>query len=196
MGRTDLNILLLIMVRATSQQGLMVRDLITSRNKGVSSFQASARTKSKWLGNGKRLLSSDPSCGPSHRPVETNHEQQKGLLNNISKRVQIGISKFSTIFRNQGKGCEGYPKFRKRKFATKSSNITCTFCSTTRRFLQYLFPGSEKVGRPAGCDKFETPQSVSQNSTFQDGYSEDCSKSSQERDWAISKDFKDAYFHV
>ena len=107
-----------------------------------------------------------------------------GLINN-SKRVQIGISKSSTIFRNQGNGCEckqsGYPKFRNRKFATKSSNRTCTFCSTTPRFLQYLFPGSEKVGRPAGCDKFETPQSVSQNSTFQDGYSEDCSKSSQER---------------
>ena len=107
-----------------------------------------------------------------------------GLINN-SKRVQIGISKFSTIFRNQGNGCEckqsGYPKFRNRKFATKLSNRTCTFCSMTPRFLQNLFPGSEKVGRPASCDKFETPQPVSQNSTFQDGCSEDCSKSSQER---------------
>ena len=48
-------------------------------------------------------------------------------------------------------------------------------------FYSTFFLVPKKVGRSAGCDKFETPQSVSQNSTFQDGYSEDCSKSSQER---------------
>ena len=34
MGRTDLNILLLVMVTDTSQQGLMVRDLVISKIKG------------------------------------------------------------------------------------------------------------------------------------------------------------------
>ena len=116
--------------------------------------------------------------------MESKHGQQIGLINN-SNQVQIGISKFSTIFRNQGNSCgckqSDYPKFRNRKFATKNSYRTCSFCSTTLKFLQYFFPGSEKVRRPAGCDKFVTPKSVSQNSTFQDEYSEDCSKSSQKR---------------
>ena len=34
MGRTGLNILLLVMVTATSQQGLIVRDLVISRKRG------------------------------------------------------------------------------------------------------------------------------------------------------------------
>ena len=74
------------------------------QNKGVSSFRAPTRTKSKWIGNGKRSLSRDTSWGSSqifHRSVETNHGRQMGLINN-SKWVQIGISKSSTIFRNPG----------------------------------------------------------------------------------------------
>ena len=107
-----------------------------------------------------------------------------GVVNN-SKWVQVGISKSSTILRNQRNTCEckqpGYPKFRSRKFASKSSDRTCTFCSTTTRFLQYLFPGPQKVRRVAGCDKFETPQSVPQNTTFQNGYFENGLKPSKER---------------
>ena len=116
--------------------------------------------------------------------METHYRRQMGVVNN-SKWVQVRISKSSTILRNQRNTCEckqpGYPKFRSRKFASKSSDRTCTFCSTTTRFLQYLFPGPQKVRRVTGCDKFETPQSVPQNTTFQNGYFENGLKPSKER---------------
>ena len=116
--------------------------------------------------------------------METNNRLQMCSVN-YSRRLQTGISEFTSIFRNQTNSCECDKsrcfKFRGKKFVRKSSNRTCTFCRATPKFLQYLFLGSEKVRRATSCDKFETPHSVPQNSAFQDGHNENGSKPSKER---------------
>ena len=116
--------------------------------------------------------------------METDHRRQVGSINH-SKRIQIGVSKLASFLWNQRNSCQRqksrYFNFGSKKFARKSSNRTCTFCRQSPRFLQYLLFSSKKIGSIPSGDKSETPQPVSQNTTFQDGYYEDSSKSGNER---------------
>ena len=155
------------------------------QKKGVSSF--CAKQSNKWLKNKERTVSRDTSRGSSqifHRSMETNHRRQTGSINH-SKRIQTGVSKLASFLGNQRNSCQcqksWYFNFGSKKFPRKSSDRTCTFCRPSPRFLQYLLFSSKKIGSIPSSDKSETPQPVSQNTTFQDGYYEDSSKSSKER---------------
>jgi hypothetical protein len=59
---------------------------------------------------------------------------------------------------------------RNRYFNSKRCNRTCSPTGSSIRFLQYTFSGSEEERKNETCNKFETPQQVSQENSFQNGH--------------------------
>ena len=90
---------------------------------------------------------------------------------NNRERLHARISDFFSFFCNKGNTCE-CAQSRRDKFKIESLLRTCTFCSTTPRFFQYIFPGPQNIGRTTSCDKPATPKSISHKTTFQDGHNE------------------------
>ena len=149
-----------------------------------------------WLDKGIVLPTPDRIF---HQPLKTNNRRQVGCVNN-QKWIQTTVSKSSSFFGNQGNYCDcekpRYFNVRSKKNIRKGSNRSCTFCRPSTRFLQYVLPGYEKDRGLQGSDKFETPQSVSQDTAFQDGHLKTVLNLVKEGDWAFSVDLKDAYFHI
>ncbi|VDI40872.1 Hypothetical predicted protein [Mytilus galloprovincialis] len=66
-----------------------------------------------------------------------------------------------------------------------------------KRFLQHIFPSSEKNRGHETRNKFKTPQQVSPKTTLQNGLSINSFECVvKQGDWAISLDLKDAYMHI
>lgn len=97
-----------------------------------------------------------------------------------SRRLQIGIRKHSTVQWYKRNSVTGnkyvYSKYRGRYIVKKRCNRE-SLSQSESRFLQYIFPGTQKIGGHETSYKPETPQCVSQNTTFQNGLNENSSKS-------------------
>lgn len=106
-----------------------------------------------------------------------------GPFNNT--RVQIRISGNSEKHRNKIHICtckkSSCFRFRDKRIIAKKSCRICSHQRYSKRFLQYLFPRSKENRGHASSNKFETPQQVSQETTFQNGFSFNSSQSSETR---------------
>ena len=92
---------------------------------------------------------------------------------------------FKTLFIKKGK-----------RFIGEKCNKTCCKSKDTNRFLQYIFHSTKKVWKNETNHKFETPQPVSQETTFKNGHFEQGVKSSETKRLAISIDLTEAYLHI
>ena len=104
---------------------------------------------------------------------------------NHSKRIQTGVSKLASFLGNQRNSCQcqksRYFNFGSKSLLEKAAIEPVPFADSHQGFYSTFFLVPKKIGSIPSGDKSETPQPVSQNTTFQDGYYEDSSKSSKER---------------
>ena len=102
-----------------------------------------------------------------------------------SRGLQTGICYNTKIFKDSRNKCCKHTKrnYFGRSKRTSSQRLyrSCTCKSNYGRFLQYIFLGKKENGGHASSNKSSTSEQVSQETTFQNGYFEDGSKSGSDR---------------
>ena len=116
--------------------------------------------------------------------MENDNRRSMGDFN-YQGRVKIGISRNTSFFGNKRNSCKCsksiYFTTGGRKIIRKRCHRTCPFAKQSERFLLYLFPGSQKIGRTQTSNQSKTSQQVSQETTLQNGFTKQSSKPSSER---------------
>ena len=105
-----------------------------------------------------------------------------GFINN-QRGIQTGIFAKTPISRGEKDSNSTCSKTlfikRGKRFIRKKCNRTCCKSREPNRFLQYIFPSTKKEWKNETNHKFETPQPVSQETTFQNGHFEQSVESSE-----------------
>lgn len=114
--------------------------------------------------------------------MDKNNKRSVGFIN-YKRGLQTGISTVSSKNRSKNNFCS-CKRFRNFTFRSKRTygKKRCRICSAGghfKRFLQHIFPSSEKNRGHETRNKFKTPQQVSPKTTLQNGLSVnsfECSK--------------------
>lgn len=114
--------------------------------------------------------------------MDKNNKRSVGFIN-YKRGLQTGISTVSSKNRSKNNFCS-CKRFRNFTFRSKRTygKKRCRICSAGghfKRFLQHIFPSSEKNRGHETRYKFKTPQQVSPKTTLQNGLSVnsfECSK--------------------
>ena len=125
--------------------------------------------------------------------LEKNHRRSVGFICD-KRRVQTRISFKTTLDRHKTNNSP-IKKFRYFKrgsfyFVRKRCYRRSTSSRDSNRFLQYIFSGTEKKWKNETSHKSETPQPVSQENTFQNGYFSKSYQSSETKRLGIFSRFK------
>ena len=116
------------------------------------------------------------------KKLAINNSRQLGIINN-QRWIQTGIFAKKPISRGEKDSNSTCSKTlfikRGKRFIRKKCNRTCCKSREPNRFLQYIFPSTKKEWKNETNHKFETPQPVSQETTFQNGHFEQSVESSE-----------------